>query len=143
GVVAMAEREIGHAALADLAAIADDAGLAIGLQRSVRRIQIADSRPDAARAVIRGQQDPRRAGILQLDEVRLVLDDERCAEPACQRGTRVPHLDADLTDRRMGQEATAEDGVMLGLDGAPVPAAFHPLGAAAAGAMQAEPMAAR
>ena len=42
----------------------------------------------------------------------------------------------------MGQEAAAEQRVVLGLDSAALARAFHPLGAAAAGAVQAQPMAA-
>ena len=43
----------------------------------------------------------------------------------------------------MGQEAAAEQRVVLGLDGAALAHALDPLGAAAAGAMQAQPVAAR
>ena len=53
------------------------------------------------------------------------------------------HLDAKLADRRMGQEIAPEQGVVLGLDGAALAGALHPLGAAAARAMQGQPMAAR
>ena len=64
----------GLKALADLAGIADDAGAAVGLQRGVGGVELADHRPVAARAVIGGQQDLGRAGVLQLDEIGLVLD---------------------------------------------------------------------
>ena len=43
----------------------------------------------------------------------------------------------------MGQEVAPEEGVVLGLDGAALAGALDPLGAAAAGAMQGQPMAAR
>ena len=95
-----------------------------------------------ARAVIRGQQDLRRARVLQLDKIRLVLDHERRAEPAGQRRLAGRHLDADLADRRMGQEIAAEQRVVLGLDGAALPRALDPLGAAAARPVQRQPMAA-
>src|SRR5438445_129668 len=52
------------------------------------------------------------------------------------------HVDADLADRRMRQEVAAEDGVMVELDGPTLPEALDPLGAAAAGAVKAEPVAA-
>ena len=73
-VVAMAERDIGDAALADFAGIADHPGPAVGLQRGVGGVELADHRPVAARAVIGGQQDLGRGGVLQLDEIGLVLD---------------------------------------------------------------------
>jgi hypothetical protein len=43
----------------------------------------------------------------------------------------------------MGQEVTSEHCVVLGLDGAALTCALHALGAAAAGAMQAQPVSAR
>ena len=43
----------------------------------------------------------------------------------------------------MGQEVAAQQGMVLGLDGAPLPAALDPLGPPAAGAVQGEPMPAR
>jgi hypothetical protein len=98
---------------------------------------------DGVRAVICGQQDPGRGWILQFDEIGLVLDDEGCAEAAGQRGVRGADLDAKLADRRMGQEAAAEEGVVFALDGAARAGALDPLGTAAAGAVQRQPMAAR
>ena len=96
-----------------------------------------------AGAVVGRQHDPRRGRVLELDEVRLVLDVERRAEPAGDRRVCRPHVDADLADGRMRQEVAAEQRVMLGLHGAALPHALDPLGAAAAGAVQAEPAAAR
>jgi len=50
--------------------------------------------------------------------------------------TRGLHLDAELADRRMGQEKAAEQRMVLGLDGAALARALDPLGAAAAGTVQ-------
>ena len=50
-------------------------------------------------------------------------------------------FDAKLADRWMGQEATAEERVVFGLDGTTIAHALDPLGSAAAGPVQAEPMA--
>src|SRR5205814_633129 len=52
------------------------------------------------------------------------------------------HVDADLADRRMCQEVAPEERVMLGLHGAALPRAFDALGAAAAGAVQGQPVSA-
>src|SRR5262245_9625842 len=54
----------------------------------------------------------------------------------------VLHVDAKATERRMRQEAAAEECVVVGLDRAALAHALHTLGAAAAGAVQAEPVAA-
>src|SRR4029453_19654747 len=89
------------------------------------------------------EQAARRGWILEADEVRLVLDDERGAEPAGERRVAGLHVDADLADRRMRQEVAAEERVVLGLHRAALPRALDALGAAAAGAVQAEPVAAR
>jgi hypothetical protein len=96
-----------------------------------------------SRAVIRREQYPGRAGVLQLDEVRLVLDVERLSQPFRERVIAVPHVDAEFAERGMDQEAAPEKGVMLGPDRTPLAHALHPLGAAAARSMQAQPMAAR
>src|SRR5207248_10255142 len=90
-------------ALADRAGVTDDAALAVGEQRSVARIKRADRRRSEA-AVIRGQQDLRQGGILQLDKIGLILDREGAAEAAGQRVIRCLDLDAEFTDRRMRQK---------------------------------------
>ena len=51
-------------------------------------------------------------------------------------------LDAKLADRRVGQKIAAEQCVVIGLDGTARAETFDPLGAAAAGAVQGEPVAA-
>src|SRR5919206_255754 len=84
-----------------------------------------------------------RGGILQFDKIGLVLDREGTAEAAGQRVIRGSDLDAELADRRMRQKHSAEERVMLGLDGTARASAFDALGAAATCAMQREPMAAR
>ena len=99
--MAMAESKVGHAAVADRTGIANDTGPAVGLQGCVRAVEGRDDGPRGARAVIRGQQDLRRARVLQLDEVRLVLDDEGFAEPFGQRVIRRADLNSKLADRWM------------------------------------------
>src|SRR5207245_2951019 len=138
-VVAVAESEVGDAALADRARVAEHTRLSVLLQRRVRRIQGADRGRSRGRTVVRGQEYARRLRILELDEIRLVLDDERWTEPARQARVAAGHVDADLADRRMGQEVASEERVVLGLHGPALAHAFHTLGAAAAGAVQAEP----
>src|SRR6516165_11208476 len=81
--------------------------------------------------------------MLQFDEVGLVLDLERRGEPSGERGIGGADVNANLADRRMGQKAAPQQGMVLSLDGAARAQAFHPLGAAAAGTVQAQPMAAR
>src|SRR5439155_18348922 len=97
-------------------------------------VEVADDRPYAARAEIRGQEDPRRGRVSQLDEIRLVLDIEGGAEPACERRVGVADLDVDLADRRVGQKAAAEEGGVVGRDGGAIGHSVNPLGAPAAGA---------
>ena len=80
--MAMAEREIRDAALPDIAGVADHAGLAVGQQRGVGRVESADVRRYGGRAIIRGQQDLGRGRILQFDKIGFVLDDKRGAEAA-------------------------------------------------------------
>src|SRR3974377_81172 len=65
GVVAMAESKVGHSAAANLAGIAEDASLAVGLQGGVRGVEGPDGGGYGARAVIRGQEDLRGARTLQ------------------------------------------------------------------------------
>src|SRR4029453_14376607 len=89
------------------------------------------------------EQAARRGWILELDEVRLVLDDERGAEPAGERRVAGLDVDADLADRRMRQEVAAEERVGLGLHRAALPPPPAPRGAPPPGAGQAEPAAAR
>src|SRR5207245_3379420 len=125
-----------------LTGVAEHGGLAGGPQRRVRRIDGADHGRRGVRAVIRGQQYSRRARVLELDEVWLVLDVEGRPEPSRQARFASGDVDANLTDGGMGQEIAPEERVMLGLDGAALPRPFHPLGTAAAGAMQAQPAAA-
>src|SRR5262245_51857668 len=79
--------------------------------------------------------------MLELDEVRLVLDVERGTEPARQR-IAGDDVDVDLLDRGMGEEVAAEQRVVLHLDRASLSAALDALGAPAADAVQAEPAAA-
>src|ERR1041385_5224745 len=134
-VVAMTERDIRHRTLADCTGIADDAALAVGEERGVARVERADCRRSEA-AVIGGEQDLRRSGILQLDKIGLVLDRERAAEAAGQRVIRGPDLDAELAERRMRQKHSAEERVMLGLDGTARASAFDALGAAATCALE-------
>src|SRR5262245_53450855 len=55
-IVAVAEREVCDAAGADRTRVAEDARLAVRLQRRVRRVQGADGRRRRARAVVRGQE---------------------------------------------------------------------------------------
>src|SRR5262249_41664703 len=128
--------------VADLAGVAEHARATVGLQRGVRRIKRPDRRRDGIRAVNRSQQDPRRAWILQFNEVRLVLDIEGAAEASREGGTGIRPLDAGLADGRMSQEAAPEQRVVLGLDGAALATALDALGATAAGAVQSQPMAA-
>src|SRR5438128_4033089 len=116
-VMAVAESEVDDAALADRACVAEHARLPVGLQRGVRRIQGADPGRGRGRTVVRGQEDARRIRVLELDEIRLVLDDERWAEPAHQARVAPDHVDADLADCPMGQEEAYDEDVLLGLHG--------------------------
>src|SRR5262249_13871757 len=111
-IVAVAQREVGDRALAYLTRVADDARLAVGLQRGVGRVERADRRRRGAGAVVGGQQDSRRGRVLELDEVRLVLDDERRAERARERRVAGLHVDADLADGWMREEVATEKRVM-------------------------------
>src|SRR5262249_2749404 len=84
-----------------------------------------------------------RTRILQFDEVGLVLDVERRAQPLGQWRIGGAYLYADPANRRMCQEAASEQRMVLGLHGASRAQAFDPLGASTAGSVQAEPGASR
>src|SRR5687768_10279087 len=123
----MAERDVGDVTVPDLAGVTEHARLAVRLERSVGAVHRHDGLRYGVLTVIRGEQYPGRGRILDLDEVRLVLDFERLTEPFCERMFVVPHVDAKLAQRGMCQEEAAEEGVMLGLHRAALAHAFHPL----------------
>ena len=106
--MAMTEGKISYATLADFAGIAEHTGLAIGLQRRVRGVKGADAGRYGAWTIVCGEQDPRRARVLQLNKVGFILDLERFGKPVRERMIAVAHINAKFAIRRMRQKKTSE-----------------------------------
>ena len=138
--MAMTESNIGYGTIADLARVAENARFAVALQRSIGAVEWLDAARHRIRTVVGGEQYACGARVLQLDEIRFILDFKRPPEPSRQRVIGVTHIDAKPAKRGMREEEAPEQRVMLGLHCAALAHALHWLCAAATRAMQGEPV---